>query len=222
MPVEDPESPYRLRNRWLAAFGVALCYGLSAFFVTGDSEFGLGWFLAVMGIFAAVLLLAPRRRIVEKPLKDYIQYGVLVLIVPFLALVIGLRRTPWNDLEEGYRTARPVPAGLDAGDEVVLLQPVDELAVRPVPMKGATTSFADDGVYLALSWPLGLVYDPVWLPVRALKTCRPSGIDTMYTSLAVQGVAARVEVLDPSEDVLDWCREKGIGDGRERPAGLLD
>lgn len=222
MPVEHPESPYRLRNRWLAAIAVALCYGLSAFFVTGDSGTGLGWFLAVAGIFAAVLLLTPRRRIVEKPLKDYIQYGVLVLIVPFLALVIGLRRTPWNDLEGGYRTARPVPAGLDAGDEVVLLQPVDELAVRPVPMKGATTSFADDGVYLALSWPLGMIYDPVWLPVRALKTCRPSGIDTMYTSLAVQGVAARVEVLDPSEDVLDWCREKGIGDGREPPAGLLD
>jgi hypothetical protein len=221
VPAEQPETPYRLRNRWLAAIGVSLCYGFSAFFVTGDSEFGLGWFLAVMGIFAAVLLLTPRRRIVEKPLSAYIQYGVLVLLVPFLALWIGLRRTPWSDLEAGYRTDRPVPAGLDAGEEVVLLQPVNEIQVKPFPLKGATTSFADDGVYLALSWPLSMVYDPLWLPVRALETCRPSGIDTMYTSLGVRGVGARVEVLDPAEDVIDWCRDKGIGDGRERPEGLL-
>ena len=221
MPVEQPESPYRLRNRWLAAFAVALCYGLSAFFVTGDSETGLGFFLLVMGIFAALLLILPRRLIVAKPLSAYFQAGLVVLIGPFLFLVIGLRRTPWNDLEEGYRTARPVPAGLDGGNEVVLLQPVDEVMVKPHPMKGATTSFADDGVYLALSWPLSMVYDPLWLPVRAIKTCRTSGIDTMYASLAVQGVAARVEVLDPAEDVLDWCRQRGIGDGVERPAGLL-
>lgn len=219
MTEEQAEGRYRLRNRWLAAFAVASCYGLSAFFVTGDSVKGAGFFLLVMAIYAALLLLAPRRWVVEKPLRAYLVAGLGVLLGPFLVLAVGQRRTPWNDLEARYATVRPAPAGFDSGDRVVLLQPVDEVLVHPYPFRGATTAVADGGVYLALSWPLSMVYDPLWLPVATISHCRPSGIDPMYASLAVDGVAARVELLDPGEDVLRWCRERGIP-GQERPGPL--
>lgn len=223
MAEAESDDSNRLRNRWLAAFAVSLCYGFSAYFVTGDTGTALSLFLLVMAIFAALLLVVPRRLIVEKPLSEYRKAGLAVLIGPFLILALGLRTTPWNDLEQGYRTDAPAPvAGVDAGDEVVLLQPVDEFMVRPHSFKRATTSFTDAGVYLAPPWPLSLIYDPVWIPAGAIRTCRQSQQDTMYASLAVRGVAARVEVLDPSEQVLAWCRRRGIDDGLEKPMGLLD
>ena len=220
MAEQQVDTPARRRNRWLAAAAVALCYGLSVFFVTGDAGKGASIALLVMAIFAALLLLLPRRLTSDKPLSAYYGAGLAVLIGPFLILGLGQTRTPWDDLEERYRATAPAPAGLDAGEEIVLLQPVDEVMVKPFAFKRATTSFDDGGVYLSLSWPLSMIYDPLWLPVDAIATCRTSGLDTMYTNLTLAAVAAQVEVLDAPEAVLEWCRERGIA-GQERTPGLL-
>ena len=61
MAEQPVDTPARRRNRWLAAAAVALCYGLSVFFVTGDAGKGASIALLVMAVFAALLLLLPRR-----------------------------------------------------------------------------------------------------------------------------------------------------------------
>lgn len=213
------DDPVQRRNLWLAAFAVALCYGFSAYFVTGDSGKGGAFFLLVMAIFAALLLFLPNRLTSGKPLSDYYKTGLVVLLGPFVVLAIGHQRTPWNDLEARYATDRARPAGRDAYDEVVLVEPVGEFMVKPRSFKSATTTIADDGVYLALGWPLRMIYDPVWVPATAITHCRTSEVDTMYTSLKAELVGARIEVLDPSEDLLEWCAARGIP-GQKRPFGL--
>lgn len=219
-PAPPPvDTPLQRRNRWLAALAVAVCYGASGFLITGDSNKAFSVGLLVMAIFAGVLLFLPNRMTSGKPISAYYVAGLGVLLSPILYLALGRERTPWDDLEARYATERRAPPGLDAGSEVVLMQPVDELMVRPRSYKRATTSFSDQGVHLALSWPLSMVYDPVWVPVEAISHCRPSGVDTMYTSLEARGVAARIEVVDAGEDVLRWCRERGIA-GQERTRGL--
>jgi hypothetical protein len=43
----------------------------------------------------------------------------------------------------------------------------------------------------------------------------------MYTSLAVAGTAAKIEVVDAGDPLLGWCRERGIDDGLDHTPGLL-
>jgi hypothetical protein len=214
------ETPARVRNRWLAAFAIAACYGLGAFMVTGDSAKGAGICLAVIAVFALLFVLLGRFVDTRKPLSRYYLAGLAVLIGPILLLMGGYHRTPWHDLEKRYPTTGPAPAGLDAGSEVVLLEPVDEIMVRPHSFKRATTSFTDTGVYLGLAWPLSLYYEPVWVPLGAISVCRPSYVDSMYSSLGVAGFGAQIEVLDAGEQVLKWCRRHEIDDGREESYGL--
>jgi hypothetical protein len=216
----QPETPARVRNRWLAAFAVAACYGLAAFLVTGDSAKGAGLCLTVIVIFALLFLLLPRFIDTQRPLSAYYVAGLGVLFGPVVYLAAGLHHTPWHDLEARYPATGPAPAGLDGGSEVVLLQPVDEIMVRPHPYKRTTVSFTDDGVYLGPSWPLRLFYEPVWVPRGAIAECRPSHVDPIYSSLGVAGFTPRIEVLDAGEQVLEWCRRLAIDDGREESYGL--
>jgi hypothetical protein len=219
-PAETPE---RSRHRWIALMVLAACCGLSGYLFTGDSRKATAVAALVAVVFVLLLTVVPkgvdRRR---SPAYFYL-VGLGVLVAPLVMLKTGSNRTPWNDLQHLYRATGPPPAGMDGGHEVVLVEPVDELLVKPYSFKRATVSFTDAGVYLGLARPMSLVYDPLWVPLTAISACAPSGLDTMYTSLALRGHPAKIEVVDASEDVLRWCRKHGIGTGQApEPEGLSD
>jgi hypothetical protein len=217
-PIEAPE---RRRNRSLAALALAVCYGVSAFFLTGDGGAGILTALVVVALFGAMLLFAPRLVEAGRPVSSYYLLGLSIVVVPLVLLAVGDRWTPWYDLQGRYPATGPAPAGLDGGPEVVLVLPVDEVMVRPYRFRRARVAFADDGVHLELAWPMSVVYDPLWIPLGAIRLCGESGLDPMYTSLAVAGTAAKIEVVDAGDPLLGWCRERGIDDGLDHTPGLL-
>ena len=220
-PNETPaDSPEGLRRRWLAFLFLAACLGLSGFFISGDAAKGSLLAAVVMVLFTLLFFLAPRLVDASKPLFYYYLIGVAVVIGPLLGFKYGAYWTPWYDLQDAYEATTPASEGLDAGHEVVLVHPTDEFMVKPYSFRRANTSFSDAGVHLELAWPMSLVYKPLWFPVQVISKCRPSDLDSMYTSLTVARSSSTIEVLDAGEQVLHWCGEKAIGDGREKALGL--
>jgi hypothetical protein len=211
-PPDDQDARRRAR-RWWAALVLAACYGLSAFFITGDPGKGFVVTLFLIVLFVLLFVFFPRLVDTRRPLASYYLAALAVLFGPLVLLATGQHRTPWDDLQRAWATGAAAPAGLDAGPEIVLVEPVDEFMVRPHSFNSATAIFGEQGVYLGPPWPLRLVYRPLWLPVDALAGCRASGLDTLYTSVALAGARTRVEVLDPREEVLAWCRQRGLTEG---------
>ena len=209
MTPEDPkqetapaESPERLRLRWLACLFLAACFGLSAFFITGDRAKGALFGAVVVMIFTLVFFLAPRLIDASKPLRYYYLFGLGMVVAPLLMFRFGYYWTPWYKLQDAYGATRPAAGGLDAGHEVVLVHLVDEFLIKLYSFRRACTSFGDDGAYLELAWPMSLVYKPLWVPVLAIAKCRPSDLDSMYTSLTVAKSPSTIEVLDTGKQVL--------------------
>ena len=227
MTVEEPpqdetpvDSPEGLRRRWLAFLFLAACLGLSGFFISGDAAKGSLLSAVVMVLFTLLFFFAPRLVDASRPLYYYYLIGVVAVIGPLLGIKYGTYWTPWYDLQDVYGATAPAPEGLDAGHVVVLVHPTDEYMVKPYSFRRARTSFGDAGVHLELAWPLSLVYKPLWIPVRAISRCRPSDLDSIYTDLTVARSSSTLEVLDAGEQVLRWCRDKAIDDGKEKTLGL--
>jgi hypothetical protein len=211
--VDDGEWPERQRERWRAGLVLALCCGVTAFFVTGD--WGKATLLALMvASFVAVLFrFFPHSKQARRAPAAYYLLGLAILVVPYFLVGTGYYWTPWYDLQATYGTTRPAAGGVAGGREVVLVQKVDEYMVRRYSYKRAATSFDDAAVHLALSWPMSLVYEPLRLPVEAIAACRESDESFRYTRLEFASPAPDVDILDDEGRVRDWCRRRGIGGG---------
>lgn len=76
-PPEAPvDTPERRRKRWLAAFALAACYGLSGYFISGDSAKASGVALLVITVFGLLFLVSPRLVDTAKPLSSYYLVGL--------------------------------------------------------------------------------------------------------------------------------------------------
>lgn len=200
-----------------ATLFMAFCWGLSVFLLTGERDKAALVFLIAGGIAVLPVWFSHARLAERRPPGFFYVVGVGVLIVPFAQLGLGLEWSPWADLEEQYRPrGRVVPDGFAGGSEVVIVVPTGPFTAQPYRFKRASTAFGSEGVLLKAGWPMSLVYDPLWIPVSGISACTTSGLDRVRTALRLAGSPHSVEVLDPQERVLAWCRLHDIGDGQAR------
>jgi hypothetical protein len=195
---------------WLGAALVSLGGGLGGFLASGDlrRSVGLGALIALSA--TVFLLLFPRHVDRSGSWRSWALLAACIALGQPGALALGVHPTPWLDLQESFPATSPAPAAARAGYELRLLQETSPLLVQPYEFKRAQAAFETQGVWLALSWPLGWIYDPLWVPLEALGECRPAPEGFGFTALRVRGAGLVIEVSDRDGEIAAWCRRSGL------------
>jgi hypothetical protein len=143
----------------------------------------------------------------------------VALVVPYAQYRLGFEWSPWSDLEQQYRPRGNVaPDGFAGGSEIVIVVPTGQFMVKPYRFKRASSSFGSEGALLKTAWPMSLVYDPLWIPLRSISACATSDLDRLRTALRLVESPLSIEVSDPEGRVIEWCRLHDIGDGQAAEA----
>jgi hypothetical protein len=199
--------PARRQPPGPALYALAASYGLAGALVTGDWGKGMAVAGLVFGVLLVVFLGFPRH--VRTEPRPYLLHALLVAISPFVALKLGLARTAWVGLQERYAAAGEPAAEFTGGDEIVIVEQVDEFMIRPSAFKSIATAFGEGGAYLAPRWPIRMVYKPLRFPLASISACADSRLNTGFTAIRLAGIGTEVEVVDADRRVLEWCRRHG-------------
>lgn len=199
---DEMSSPGRHLRALLFLF---VCVGVTRYLVTGDGPRAGLTTMLMIGVLALIALLAPHRIGTGRPVWMLYAIGIAMVLAPFSGLRFGYQN-PWDELADRYPATGALPAQFACADDVALVRPIDAIQVKRYRFRRIQCAVGDDGIRLAHSWPLSLVYEPIGLPRQAVASCFAYAMESGRTALALEGIALVVEVDDLDERLLDWCR----------------
>jgi hypothetical protein len=206
-------------SKWIGGMVLSVSCGISAGLLSGSGATGF-FMAAFLGVLLTLMIaFSPPAGRGRAPKELYFA-SVFVLVGPWVLLKLGYegRRSSgppvWDLLQERYAAKGPAPGGSVSVGEVVVNRKTGFLLYQPYNLGRASTTLADAGAHLALSFPRSWIWDPVLLPLKSIRECRKNrSSDT--TTLALREVALDVELGDQEGHVFKWCQYHELPDGSE-------